>query len=146
MSRRNKWKKEHGGVTLRSGFEQRVAKYLDSKKVKYEYEQTVVPYTVPETVRKYTPDFKLPNGIFLEIKGRWTAEDRKKMSLVIEQNPDLDIRMLFMVDNPITKNSKTRYSDWCEKRGIKYAVSKDGTVPEEWLKEKKRRTRKKKDE
>jgi hypothetical protein len=57
------------------------------------------------------------------------------MALVFEQNPDLDIRFLFMRDNKISKNSKTRYSDWCKKRGIKYAVSEHGHIPDEWLAE-----------
>lgn len=57
------------------------------------------------------------------------------MALVIEQNPDKDIRFLFMRDNKIQKTSKMRYSDWCEKRGIKCYVSEDGHVPEEWLNE-----------
>lgn len=140
--RRSKWKKQHGELTLRSGFEQRTAKYLDSKKVKYEYETLKIPYIVPEAKRTYNPDFILPNGVVVECKGRFTAEDRKKMSLVIEQNPDLDIRLLFMIDNPITKGSKTTYTAWCEKRNIKCAVSKDGVIPDEWLKEKKRRKRK----
>ena len=142
MTRRNKWRKLHNGLTLRSGLEQKVAKHLDSKKVKYEYETMVVAYTVPESVHKYTPDFILPNGIVIEVKGRFTAQDRKKMSLVIEQNPDLDIRLLFAVDNTLSKSSKTTYSAWCERRGIVCHVSKDGTIPQEWLDEKKRKKRK----
>lgn len=61
------------------------------------------------------------------------------MSLVIEQNPDLDIRLLFMLNNTLTKQSKTTYTDWCEKRSIKCAVSREGEVPAAWLKEKKRK-------
>lgn len=54
------------------------------------------------------------------------------MALVIEQNPDKDIRLLFMRDNFISKTSQTRYSTWCQKRGIKYHVSLNGSIPEEW--------------
>lgn len=136
---RSKWKKKHRGKELRSGFELKVAKALDARKVKYEYEETKIAYEVPVTKRTYTPDFKLPNGIFIEAKGRFTAADRKKMSLVIEQNPDLDIRMLFMLDNTLSKSSKTTYSMWSEKRNIKYHVSKDGDIPDEWLQEKPRK-------
>lgn len=136
---RSKWRKKHKGNELRSGFELKVAKFLESNKVKYKYEDTKISYTIPETTRTYTPDFELPNGIVIEAKGRFTAADRKKMGLVIEQNPDKDIRMLFMVDNTLSKASKTPYSAWCEKRGIKYHVSKDGSLPEEWLLEAKKR-------
>ena len=59
------------------------------------------------------------------------------MALVVEQNPHLDIRILLMRDNKISKQSKTRYSDWLEKRNIKYAISEYGIIPEEWLAEKK---------
>lgn len=55
------------------------------------------------------------------------------MALVIEQHPDLDIRLLFMRDNPIYKGSKTKYSTWCKERGIKFHVSANGEVPDEWL-------------
>lgn len=132
---RSRWKKAHKGLSLRSGLEKKVATFLDSKKVKYEYEKHVMEYVVPQSKHKYTPDFVLPNNIVIECKGRFTAADRKKMSLVMEQNPDVDVRMLFMVDNPISKGSKTLYSTWCEKRGIKYAVSRAGEIPEEWLEE-----------
>lgn len=131
---RQRWKKQHKGLELRSGLEKKVATYLDQKKISYEYEKTVIKYQVPESTHRYTPDFILPNGIIIECKGRFTPADRKKMSLVIEQNPELDIRMLFMLDNTLSKSSKTTYSMWCEKRGIKYAVSKAGVVPKEWLK------------
>jgi hypothetical protein len=71
--------------------------------------------------------------MYIEIKGRFTAQDRKKMSLVIEQNPHLDIRMLLAKDNTISKNSRTRYSTWCGKRGIKYAIGTE--LPQEWIDE-----------
>jgi hypothetical protein len=136
---RSKWRNVHNGHTLRSGLEKRTATYLDSKNVKYEYETLLVEYVVPESTHKYKPDFILPNGVIVECKGRFTPADRKKMSLAIEQNPDLDIRLLFMLDNPISKGSKTTYTKWCEKRGIKCAVSKDGHVPDTWLKERRRK-------
>lgn len=140
---RSRWKKQHNGDTLRSGFEVKGAKFLDSKKVKYGYETEVIAYVVPESTHKYTPDFNLSNGITLEYKGRFTPQDRKKMALVIEQNPDRDIRMVFMVNNTLTKKGKTTYGDWCDKKGIKWHVARDGSLPPEWLAEKKKRTRKK---
>jgi hypothetical protein len=132
---RSRWKKKHKGVTLRSGLEKRTAEYLDKNNVKYEYETLKILYTVPAKGHKYTPDFILENGIIVECKGRFDAATRQKMSLVIEQNPDKDIRLLFMRDNTISKSSKTKYSDWCDKRGIKYHVSANGEVPEEWINE-----------
>ena len=138
---RARWKQSHktssgNKVTLRSGLEKRTAEYLDSKKVSYEYETEFIEYESPATKHKYVPDFILANGIYLECKGRFDAAGRKKMGLVVEQNPDLDIRILFMRDNTISKNSKTTYTDWCKKRNIKCHVSEAGEVPAAWLKEK----------
>lgn len=141
---RTKWKKKHGTLTLRSGFEKKAASYLDKLGIEYEYETEKLKYTEPATDRTYTPDFILPNGIYLECKGAFTAPQRKKMAAVVEQNPDKDIRMLFMRDNHISKSSKTRYSDWCEKRNIPYHVSANGTVPENWLLEKPKKNNNKK--
>jgi hypothetical protein len=134
---RQRWKKKHKtsdgtGVTLRSGLEKRTAEFLDKNKAKYEYETLILEYEVPAKKHKYKPDFILENGIIIEAKGRFDAATRQKMSLVIEQNPDKDIRLLFMRDNTISKSSKTKYTDWCEKRGIKCHVSANGEVPKEW--------------
>lgn len=115
----------------RSGFEYKIALHLEARGIDFKYEDEALGYTVPERDTWYTPDFFLPNGIIVEAKGRFTAADRKKMLLVTQQWPELDIRMLFLKNNTINKNSKTRYSDWCDKHKIKYAF---GMVPEEWLK------------
>tara|TARA_R110002020_G_scaffold101665_2_gene239311 strand:+ start:660 stop:953 length:294 start_codon:yes stop_codon:yes gene_type:complete len=91
-----------------------------------------VHYEVSET-RRYTPDVILPNGLVLELKGRFTANDRKKMLLVIKQHPELDIRMVFQRHtNKLFKGSKTTYSEWCDKNKIKWA---DKTIPLDWINE-----------
>lgn len=119
----------------KSGLEQKIADSLASNKMGFKYEEERIPYVVPEKKKNYIPDFVLDNGIIVEGKGKLDRDTREKMALVIEQNPDKDIRFLFMRDNKITKTSKTRYSDWCKKRGIKYAVSDIGSVPVEWCTE-----------
>jgi hypothetical protein len=120
-----------------SGLEKKVCDDLDRRGIDYKYESEVLIYIEPARTRKYTPDVILGNGIIVEIKGRWMLDDRKKMALVIEQNPDLDIRMLFQQDKPINKGSKTSYTDWCNKRGILCAVG--NKVPDKWLKKGSRR-------
>lgn len=133
---RSRWKTEQDGITYRSKFEAKVAKHLKDKKVKFDYESEVLSYTIPESKHRYTPDFTLPNGVVVEAKGRFTPADRKKMSLVKEQNPDRDIRLIFMVDNTLTKVSKTKYSDWATKRGFICHVSRVGEIPKEWYESK----------
>ena len=116
----------------RSGFELKVSEQLNEAKIAFGYEDTVIPYTKPATKHKYTIDFRLPNGILIEAKGRWTLEDRKKHLLVREQNPELDIRIIFQSpNNKIRKGSKTTYADFCDKHGIQWAAKE---VPESWYK------------
>lgn len=144
MARRvRRWKFENW--TMNSKFELDVAKDLREKGINFDYEMQSFTYVVdvmhtvcPECGHKpaikyarYTPDFFLPNGIIVETKGRWTSEDRKKMVAMVEQYPELDIRMLFRADNWLTKKHRDSYSTWCDKKGIPYAVGK--TIPEEWL-------------
>jgi hypothetical protein len=122
-------------ITYRSGFEKRVATLMKEAGVKFEYEPEKIHYIVPSSKHYYLPDFRLPNGIFVEVKGKLNRENRVKMLLAIEQNPDKDIRFLFMRNNYISKQSQTRYSEWCDKHKIKYHISLNGTVPEEWINE-----------
>ena len=122
-------------MRFRSGLEKRTAAWLNLRKVKFKYEETRIPYAVSET-RHYTPDFQLPNGIYVETKGRFLPSDRKKHLLVKKQYPELDIRFVF--SNPkakIRKGSKTSYADWCDKHGFLYAQE---YIPVEWVKEKKK--------
>ena len=116
---------------FRSGLELDVSRDLTQRNVKFEYETLKLKYEVPARRSVYTPDFILHNGIIVESKGRFTAADRKKMLLVKEHNPDLDIRLLFSnANNKIAKNSKTTYTDWCQKNGFKYA---DKVIPDSWI-------------
>ena len=134
---------------MRSRFEKTVAKQLDDKGMAYEYEK--YSYEYDEPLRKnqarcaecgsstllrtgwYTPDFFLDNGVIIESKGRFTAADRRKMVAVKEHHPDLDIKLLFMRNNRIHKNSQTTYVDWCDKHGYDCAVKE---VPDAWLERK----------
>lgn len=129
--------KRHNSYTYRSGLEEKVDSYLKSHSIDGLYEQFYIDYVVPESKHKYTPDFVLPNGIIVETKGVWDAEDRRKHLLIKEQYPDLDIRFVFnRSKSPIYKGSKTTYASFCEKYGIPYA---DKSIPDSWLKEPKKK-------
>jgi len=117
----------------RSGLEEDIDDTLKAQGVDGEYEQHTIKYTKPATNHTYTPDFKLPNGIFIETKGRFVLEDRKKHLLIKEQHPTADIRFVFQNSkNKIRKGSKTTYADWCKKNGFQYS---DKTIPISWLNE-----------
>ena len=114
---------------FRSGLEEKVADLFVELGVNYEYESTKVPYVIQHN---YTPDFLLPNGIFLECKGFWEPEDRRKIKNVKEQHPELDIRMVFQSPfNKISKKSKTTYAQWCDKHNIPWTSFTN--IPLEWL-------------
>ena len=116
----------------RSGLEGKISAQLTEAGVDFEYETFKIEYQVNET-RKYTPDFRLPNGIIVETKGRFVSDDRKKHLLVRQQRPDLDIRFVFSNSKAkLNKGAKSTYADWCQKHGFLFA---DKTIPEEWLNE-----------
>ena len=137
-------KEEFNGVKYASKFEARIAKQLTAIGISYEYEQRSLDYLLPITKSKcgdcgstevfgertYTPDFYLPvYDIWLEIKGHFKPHDRKIIQLIKKQY-DIDLRMVFLFNNRVTRQSENRYSDWCRQRGIPYALT---WVPEEWL-------------
>ena len=113
----------------RSGLEERVAALLSGLGVSYEYESEKISYVIQH---HYTPDFILPNHTVLECKGYWDAADRRKIKKVKEDNPDLDLRMVFQSPyNTISKKSKTTYAQWCERHGIPWTHFHD--IPLDWL-------------
>jgi|TARA_E500000318_G_scaffold90462_1_gene88380 hypothetical protein len=126
-----KHKKMRRNAGYRSGFELKLAQTLIQNKINFTYEDTRISY-VPK-VRTYTPDFYLvDSNIYIEAKGNLTKDDRVKMVLVKQQNPEYDIRIVFMnARNKIYKGSKTTYGDWADRYGFMWA---EGSIPKEWLK------------
>lgn len=82
--------------------------------------------------RKYQPDWRLPNGILVETKGRLTAADRAKLLYVRNQNPATDLRLVFQYDNYLYRGSETTYTEWAEKNGFKWNMM---VIPDEWFNE-----------
>lgn len=126
--------RKHG---YRSGLEDKISEQLKFTGKSWSYETEKLKYTVPERVATYTPDFILikkdGSKMYIETKGRFTTADRKKMKLVKEANPELDIRILFQTpNNKIIKTSKTTYADWADKHGYLWAAKE---IPTNWLEE-----------
>lgn len=121
---------KHG---FRSGLEEKIGKQIEAAGQVVQFETIKVPYVMPESLHKYTPDFPLENQIIIEGKGIFDAQDRAKHLLIHAQYPELDIRFVFTnAKAPITKGSKTSLAMWCEKHGFKYATK---VIPAEWFKE-----------
>jgi hypothetical protein len=128
----------------RSKFELSVQRSLKEAGVKFRYEaetydlwDTVTGSKCAEcgskTIQKrirYTPDWFLEHGVIIETKGIFTGLDRKKITLLRQQH-GVEVKMLFMRDNKISRYSNTRYSDWCEQHGFDYAIGTE--VPKEWV-------------
>jgi predicted nuclease of restriction endonuclease-like RecB superfamily len=115
---------------FRSEFERGFAHWLIKNNIKYDYEKFFIEYQ--PKVKKYTPDFYLSKqDIYIETKGFFDLADRQKHLLIREQNPDIDIRFLFVnANNKLNKSSKTTYGQWCDKHKILWAEKR---IPNEWL-------------
>ena len=121
--------KESKNIKFRSKLEENIANLLEGLGVSYQYESEKLSYTIEHN---YTPDFVLPNYTYLEAKGYWSAEDRRKILNVKKSNPEIDLRMVFQAPyNTISKKSKTTYAKWCEKHDIPWTSYHD--IPIEWL-------------
>jgi len=122
--------RRHLSKTYRSGLEEEAAAFLKTRQKKVEYEKLKIEWEDLK-YRTYTPDFELDNGIIIETKGIFSAADRRKHIEIQKQHPTLDIRFVFSnAQAKLYKGAKSRYSDWCEQKGFKWAHR---VIPEEWL-------------
>ena len=121
----------------RSGLETAISRQIEQAGLPVLYETEKLHYIWPERKASYTPDFiiakRCGSKMYIETKGRFVTEDRQKMLLVREQNPDLDIRLVFSNCNQkIYKGSPTSYAMWCQKHNFVYANKR---IPSEWIAE-----------
>jgi hypothetical protein len=109
----------------RNKFEQRIERQLKKSKLSFKYESEKIPYII---AGHYIPDFILTTSlgkIYIETKGHFRPEAKRKMVAVKRQHPELDIRLVFY-------SLKKKDIKWCERYGFKYAI---GEIPKEWIKE-----------
>lgn len=105
-----------------------------------EYEADQIPYV---TQHVYIPDFTITfrdgRKLFIETKGngrQFQWDVRNKMVAVRDQNPELDIRIIFYADGRISgsKQRKSgeyfRQSDWAKKNRFLFTIRE---VIEEWF-------------
>ena len=110
----------------RNKFETTLHKFLKKqKKIKVSYESEKLPYVIHGN---YIPDFILRGThktLFIEAKGHFRPEAKRKMVAVKKQHPELDIRFVFYS----RKVSDIRFA---ERYGFPYAI---GNIPQEWVAE-----------
>ena len=120
---------------LKGGWEPEVLRGLKALQTEFKYDLAYETEKLHYTIEyDYTPDFviQLPNKrkIYIEAKGYWDADDRRKIRNVKNQHPEADIRMLFQANSKMHRSSPSRYSDYSEKHNIPYAVK---VIPKEWF-------------
>lgn len=121
--------------SYRNKSEERVAGHLNELGVAFEYEpqDQKVPYKV-ERNAYYLPDFVLPGGTILEVKGWLTSADRAKYIRIKKSNPDIDLRFVFDRSSAkLSKTSKTTYAQWAEQHGFLWC---EKIIPPNWIESK----------
>ena len=123
------------GRVVKSHFEYEIwlkLKDILPKGASIENEVDKIPYVIEHV---YIPDFTitLPDGrkLFIETKGNGRQFDgnvRQKMDAVRDQNPELDLRIIFFADGRIggSKRRKSgeyyRQSDWAKKNRFIFTI------------------------
>lgn len=101
-------------VKYKSKLEERFAKLFPEA----EYEKDKFGY---ELQFKYTPDWKIREGVYAETKGYFDGEDRRKHLALRDQHPE--VKIIFVFENPNKKihtKSSTTYAEWCDKHNFEW--------------------------
>jgi predicted nuclease of restriction endonuclease-like RecB superfamily len=83
-----------GIFKMRSSYELAYAKYLDVQGVVWEYE----PKFKLSNGKWFCPDFKLADGLIIEVKGFWTEKAKEKWALFKADNPELHTQVIMKQD------------------------------------------------
>lgn len=79
------------GVYFRSAWEANYARILNYLSMAWEFEPETFDVGESET---YTPDFKLADGSFVEIKGWWTEIGKRKVELFRQRYPQMKLQII----------------------------------------------------
>lgn len=118
----------------RSKLELKFEDILLANKAEYDYEVTVIPYTVPESKHKYTVDWTFTNGILCETKGYLSDhQERNKYVLLKQQYPDLDLRFVFDNPNKLCGGTKYSHAKWADRHGFVWCGIRDVETIQSWI-------------
>ena len=120
------------------------AKSMTDEHITWQYEPEKFEWwPAPPKARRYTPDFRVMrydgSYFYVEFKGYLRPGDKTKMRAIKKQQPDVDIRFVFMnaykyASKHIRKDgTRQTYAEWAESYGYMWAHK---SMPEEWLEEK----------
>lgn len=104
------------------------------------YETDKIEYTIEgKYLIDYTVEFEDGRRMMIEYKGAgraWDQKVRQKMIAARDQNPDLDIKIVFHRDaefGAVRKDgTKQRQSDWATRNGFDFCIGWDN-IPEDWF-------------
>ena len=103
-------------MKYKSKFEEQIAPILGANNYEVEKFQYIL-------YCNYTPDWKVTDTIYVESKGLFSQEDRRKMKVVKNTYPHITFVLCFQDPNKkIAKNSKTTYAKWAEKNGFHWCT------------------------
>ncbi len=95
----------------RSTWEANIARVLNFKNIKYEYESEYIYLDLSNEkiniTPTYIPDFILKDGSIIEVKGFWDTRSRAKIKFVKEQYPD---KKIIVIDSDLYICIKRKYS------------------------------------
>jgi hypothetical protein len=90
---KSKWF-EVNGKKVQGTWERNFALYCNSQGIGWD-RCSPWKYEIDGKIKSYTPDFYIPSkNLYIEIKGRWWGDDRRKMDCVIEQHPEKNVLIL----------------------------------------------------
>ena len=120
----------YDGIQYRSKLEAAVAHDLTERGVGFEYEP--LSFLYHDGARKYTPDFRLDNGVFIEVKGWLKREDRQKMTNVRLENPGIDLRLVLADPHRKLDRAKPITAEgWCIKNCWTWCEAPH--IPAHWI-------------
>lgn len=83
-----------GTFKVRSSYELFYARWLDSNGIKWQYE----PHFKLSNGKTFSPDFKLEDGVIIEVKGYWTKIGLEKWNLFCADYPDIPKKVLTKIE------------------------------------------------
>jgi hypothetical protein len=93
--------------SLRGTWERDVAEWLTHQGIEWS-RKYYIKYLDENVNRTYSPDFFIPaDNVIIEVKGYYSDRDKRKMSLVKEQHPNISIKM--MMKKEIEQLSTLKY-------------------------------------
>lgn len=130
-------------MKYRGNLQETMASVLKRHRLTFKYETDKLSYVVPavtvELGVEFSVELKRGQTVGVFIVEHFTHNRMTALAAVKEQQPDLDIRIIFSNPEATLINSHTTYGEWCDERGIQWAQARYRaeikSVIERWIRE-----------